>query len=167
MTAYGTPEIEERLQGMGSFHYLEKPLDLNVLADKIFDALEAGSSPDRIHGISLAAFLQLLEMENKTCTLTVRSRGKEGHLYFVKGELMQADTGEVKGEEAALAIVAWDNVAIRYYQIELEGGKLATNMPLGDYVWASLVDTTKVQVGLLNNVVIPKLIQLFKEAQKG
>ena len=55
----------------------------------------------------------------------------------------------------------------RYYQIELEGGKLATNMPLGDYVWASLVDTSKVQVGLLNNVVIPKLIQLFKEAQKG
>ena len=39
MTAYGTPEIEERLQKMGTFHYLEKPLDLNVLADKITDAL--------------------------------------------------------------------------------------------------------------------------------
>jgi DNA-binding NtrC family response regulator len=105
MTAYGTPEIEERLRDMGDFQYLEKPLDFNFLAERIFDALEAGASPDRIHGISLAAFLQLLEMENKTCTLTVRSRGQEGHLYFVKGVLMQAEMGEVKGEEAALAIV--------------------------------------------------------------
>ncbi|OGP53162.1 MAG: hypothetical protein A2Y65_06680 [Deltaproteobacteria bacterium RBG_13_52_11] len=299
MTAYGTPEIEERLHNMGTFHYLEKPLDLNVLADKIFDALEAGSSPDRIHGISLAAFLQLLEMENKTCTLTVRSRGNEGHLYFVKGELMQADIGEVKGEEAALDIVAWDNVAMeiqytctvkkksiglplaeilmegfrikdekeslekskdksvkkedhidgkikevvkvdikklkkamealkedlgdglvyadifstrdgqaivahnpnpvadalftsitaalidafntlaqtdkekaqppkigRYFQIELEDQKVATVIPLGDYIWGTLVDTDKVQVGLLNNVVIPKAIRLFEEAHK-
>jgi len=112
MTAYGTPAIEERLQDMGTFHYLEKPLEFNVLADMIFDALEAGSSPDRIHGVSLAAFLQLLEMENKTCTLTVKSRGREGHLYFVKGVLMQAEVGKVKGEEAALDIVTWDNVAM-------------------------------------------------------
>jgi hypothetical protein len=55
----------------------------------------------------------------------------------------------------------------RFYQIDLEGGKLATNMPLGDYVWASLVDIQKVQVGLLNNVILPKLIELFKEAEKG
>ena len=112
MTAYGTPEIEERLQEMGTFHYVEKPLDLNVLADRIFDALEAGLSPDHIHGISLVAFLQLLEMENKTCTLTVKSQGQEGHLYFVKGALMHAETGKVKGEEAALDIVTWDNVAM-------------------------------------------------------
>jgi CheY-like chemotaxis protein len=296
MTAYGTPEIEERLRNMGDFQYLEKPLDLNVLAERIFDALEAGSSPDRIHGISLAAFLQLLEMENKTCTLTVKSRGEEGHLYFVKGVLMQANTGEKRGEEAALDIVAWDNVAMeiqytctvkkksielplaeilmegfrikdekeglekskekndkedhvdgeikevikmdvkklnkamealkedlgdgliyadifstvdgqaivahnpnpvadalftkittaiidafktltererdkpkigRYIQIDLEDQKVATVMPLGDYIWGTLVDTNKVQVGLLNNVVIPKAIRLFEEAHKG
>jgi CheY-like chemotaxis protein len=112
MTAYGTPEIEERLEAMGTFHYLEKPLDFNALAEKIVDALGTSASPDRIHGISLAAFLQLLEMENKTCTLTVKSQGKEGHLYFVKGEFMEAKTGKLKGEEAALDIVTWDNVAI-------------------------------------------------------
>jgi hypothetical protein len=55
----------------------------------------------------------------------------------------------------------------RYYQIELVDGKLVTNMPLGDYVWGVLVDTKKVQVGLLNNVVIPKVITLFEEAHKG
>jgi len=112
MTAYGTPEIEERLQDMGIFQYLEKPLEFNVLVDRIFDTVKNGSSPDRIHGISLAAFLQLLEMENKTCTLTVKSRGREGQLYFAKGALHQAETGDMKGEKAALDIIGWDNVAM-------------------------------------------------------
>jgi CheY-like chemotaxis protein len=131
MTAYGTPAIEERLEDMGTFHYLEKPLEFNVLADKIVDALGAGSSPDRIHGISLAAFLQLLEMEHKTCTLTVISGGQEGHLYFVKGELMEAQVGRVKGEEAALDIVTWDNVAIEI-QYTCTVKKKSIGLPLAE-----------------------------------
>ena len=55
----------------------------------------------------------------------------------------------------------------RYYQIDLEDGKVATIIPLGDYIWGTLVDTEKVQVGLFNNIVIPKAIRLFEEASKG
>ena len=55
----------------------------------------------------------------------------------------------------------------RYYQIDLEDNKVATVIPLGDYIWGILVDTKKVQVGLLNNVIIPKAIKLFEEANKG
>jgi CheY-like chemotaxis protein len=131
MTAYGTPAIEERLQKMGTFQYLEKPLDLNILADKITDALESSSSPDHIHGITLAAFLQLLEMESKTCTLTVHSQGRQGRLYFVKGELMQAETGEAKGDEAALDIVTWENVAIEI-QYVCTVKKKGIGMPLAE-----------------------------------
>lgn len=39
MTVFGTPKIEEIVQNMGLFRYLEKPLDINVIADNIFDAL--------------------------------------------------------------------------------------------------------------------------------
>ncbi len=39
MTAFGTPKIEEIVQNMGLFRYLEKPLDINVIADNIFDVL--------------------------------------------------------------------------------------------------------------------------------
>jgi len=274
ITAYGTPEIEERLQDMGTFHYLEKPLEFSVLADRIFDALEASASPDRIHGISLAAFLQLLEMENKTCTLMVKSGGKEGHLYFVKGELMEAESGEVKREEAALDIVTWDNVVMEiqykcnikkninlplaeilmegfrikdekgsvevkeeemnvkkinaivkevtedlgdalittdiwtvadgtviaglnsspkaaalmnqvgrelidaltgskfpsledYYILDLQDGKMMLCLLFGDYQWGMLLDTEKVQLGLLLSVVAPKAIAGFNEAVSG
>jgi CheY-like chemotaxis protein len=39
MTAYGTPKIEEVVNTLGIFKYLEKPLDINTIADIIFDAL--------------------------------------------------------------------------------------------------------------------------------
>jgi CheY-like chemotaxis protein len=40
MTAFGTPKIEEIVHNMGVFRYLEKPLDINILAENISDALE-------------------------------------------------------------------------------------------------------------------------------
>ena len=39
MTAFGTPKIEEIVSSMGIFGYLEKPLDINIIADNIFAAL--------------------------------------------------------------------------------------------------------------------------------
>ena len=45
MTAYGTPKIEEIVSNMGIFRYLEKPLDINAIADNIFDALGIKTSP--------------------------------------------------------------------------------------------------------------------------
>ena len=39
MTAFGTPKIEEIVSSMGIFRYLEKPLDINIVADNIFAAL--------------------------------------------------------------------------------------------------------------------------------
>lgn len=39
MTAFGTPKIEEIVSSMGVFRYLEKPLDINSVADNILDAL--------------------------------------------------------------------------------------------------------------------------------
>ena len=39
MTAFGTPKIEEIIQKMGIYRYLEKPLDINIIADNILEAL--------------------------------------------------------------------------------------------------------------------------------
>jgi len=40
MTAYGTPKIEEIVKTMGISGYLEKPLDINTIAETIFEALK-------------------------------------------------------------------------------------------------------------------------------
>ncbi len=111
MTAFGTPEIEEKIQMIGAIHYIEKPLDLKDLAEKIYDGLAVGSK-GYIKGITLFSFLQLIELEKKTCTLTVKSKEKEGHLYFIKGVLLNAETDTLEGEDAAYEIVCWDNAEI-------------------------------------------------------
>ena len=111
MTAYCTPEIKNRLEQTGSFRVLEKPLDFRELVDNIFRELSAHSK-GYIRGITLPAFLQLVEMERKTCTLRIRSRGRTGHLYFSEGALMDADNGHVRAEGAALDIVCWDEAEI-------------------------------------------------------
>jgi DNA-binding NtrC family response regulator len=45
MTAFGTPKIEEIVNSMGIFRYLEKPLDINSIAENIFAALSIKTIP--------------------------------------------------------------------------------------------------------------------------
>ncbi len=65
-----------------------------------------------ISGISLTSFLQLIELERKTCTLRVRSGRRQGILYFVNGELWDAQSGDECGAETAMRIISWQQVII-------------------------------------------------------
>ncbi|ORJ61564.1 hypothetical protein B5V00_05865 [Geothermobacter hydrogeniphilus] len=111
MTAFGTPDIEARLSKIQALHYLEKPLDFDHLTRTIDNAL-AEEKHSYIRGITLATFLQLVHMEQKSCTLKVHSRGRVGYLYLRGGALLDAETGDLHGEEAAYRIVAWDDAEI-------------------------------------------------------
>jgi len=111
MSAFGTPAIESKLAALGVSQFIEKPLDLKELASTILNELTA-SSEGYIRGITLPTFLQLVEMEKKTCTLRISSGEHSGHLYFRKGELLEAETEELTGEEAAYEIVSWDDAGI-------------------------------------------------------
>ena len=112
MTAYGTPETEGKLRNMGTSRYLEKPLDINMLAKSISDALSDGSSGRSDQGISIASFLQLIEMENTTCTIKINTDVNTGYIYFEDGEVMDAKTGVLRGKAALLDIINWDNAEI-------------------------------------------------------
>ena len=111
MTAYATPEIKRRLESLGSFHLLEKPIDFRELVETILTQL-AAISRGYIRGIALPAFLQLVEMEKKTCTLKIMSKGRIGYLYFYEGSLVDANNGTDKAEKAAYDIICWDEAEI-------------------------------------------------------
>ena len=113
MTAFGTPDMEGKLLTMGATQYLEKPLDFDVLADNIRQHVARDDSQGHIKGITLGTFLQFLEMEGKTCTLTVTSNECIGRLYFLEGELINAKTETSEGEQAAHEIIAWDETEIK------------------------------------------------------
>ena len=62
-----------------------------------------------ISGFMLANFLQLVNLEQKTCTLKVSSKDKFGYLYFNNGELVNAEVNGMDGERAATRIISWQN----------------------------------------------------------
>ncbi len=111
MTAFGTPEMEDNLRDMGTFQYIEKPIDFRTLVEKTLKGL-AGPSKGYITGVSLSSFLQLLELDKKSCTLTIHAGSKKGVMYFRDGDLLDARVKNLKGSEAAFAIVSWKNVEI-------------------------------------------------------
>ncbi len=115
MSAFGTPEIEARLAKMDTLQFLEKPLDLEMLEEGIFNGLNAGGK-SFIRGITLATFLQLMKVEKKNCTLKVSVSTRSAYLYIQRGELIDAEYGALEGLEAALEIVGWDDA-----EIEMDG----------------------------------------------
>lgn len=111
MTAFGTPEIESRLAQYETIQYLEKPLDLDTLEKAIFEGL-GKDSKSYIQGITPASFLQLLQIEKKSCTLKVTSANKVGYLYMLEGNLIDAEYDKLCGESAAHDIICWEKPKI-------------------------------------------------------
>ena len=116
VTGLDKPDLESRINALGYYKYFEKPMDVNVLLTLIFEELDS-IGVSQIHGISISAFLQLVETEKKTCTLTVREKDKIGYLYLSEGDLMAAKTGHLQGEEAAYQIIGWDKTIIEVENI--------------------------------------------------
>lgn len=111
MTAFGTSEIEKKLQQFESYDYLEKPIDFQLLAARIREGI-THNSEGHLKGIMLSSFLQLLQIEQKSCALKIKSQNRKGLLYFSKGELIEAVYEKENGEKAAQEIVCWEDAEI-------------------------------------------------------
>lgn len=113
MSAYNTPEIEKQLERIGTLRVLDKPVDLDLLTHTIMKELTRSYERGALKGISVGSFLQLINMERKTCLLEVHGEEqKRGFFYFSQGELLDATCGDRYGEPAALEIIGWDDVQI-------------------------------------------------------
>jgi CheY-like chemotaxis protein len=122
MTAYGTSEIKDKLS-KSTVRIFNKPFLIDDLADAIIQVLEQDTPDGTLKGISVANFLQLIQMEEKTCFLEICSTGNEkGLFYFKDGELYDAVCGGLNGEEAAFKLLALDNASIRFKN--LSNGKM-------------------------------------------
>ena len=101
-------DVRKILNGNYDYRYLQKPLQVETLAAEIDDILQE-ESRGFVQGFTLANFLQLVELEQKTCTLMVKSNGKVGYLYFKEGELIEAETNGHSGRDAAVRIIGWES----------------------------------------------------------
>lgn len=112
ITGYSTPEMERLAREGGAVGYIAKPFLIENLARQIIARLNRESEGGTLHNVSSGMFLQLVEMEQKTCTIRLEDKvtAKKGILFFQNGKLLDARTNDLKGENAAYEIFSWDQV---------------------------------------------------------
>ncbi len=96
----------EEAMKRGASHCLEKPIVAAELLQYAADLLDTDTS-GTVKGIPIHSFLQMLESEEKTCTLQVNHKKDTGLLYIQNGLLIGAETKNFIGEEAAYLILSW------------------------------------------------------------
>ncbi|MFC1815252.1 response regulator [Thermodesulfobacteriota bacterium] len=114
LTAHSSPASKKTALKEGAAGYMEKPFVVEDLVKKIIEGLEKESEGGTLQTVTLDMFLQLVEMEEKTCTIRVvnQSSAQKGVLFFKNGELMDARIQDSKGLAAAYEIFSWDNVTL-------------------------------------------------------
>ena len=71
-----------------------------------------GAVSGYITGVTLSSFLQMIEMEQKTCTVKVFTKKNMGEIFFLSGALIDADTIHSKHLEALYDILSWNDIVI-------------------------------------------------------
>jgi CheY-like chemotaxis protein len=112
ITGYSTPEMEQLAREGGAVGYIAKPFLIENLARQILTTLRKESEGGTLHNVSSGMFLQLIEMEQKTCTIRLedKSSGQKGILFFHEGELFDARVNNLQSEAASHEIFSWDAV---------------------------------------------------------
>jgi hypothetical protein len=101
------PQDRALFAALGNVEVLARPFQVADLVARIATALQRGVK-GHLENVGLAAFTQLLALEKETCTLTVRGAAGTGTLFFMRGELYDAEVAERSGEEAAIQILDWE-----------------------------------------------------------
>ncbi|MCA1766421.1 MAG: response regulator [Desulfobulbaceae bacterium] len=121
ISAFATPDIKNKAKKLGALHFIPKPFASDDLEAIDYKKImrewnrEESSDTGHVNGISLQSFLQLINLESKTCTLTIKSQGKTGVIYVDRGDLMNAKTGHLEGGPAAQEIISWNNDDLNIY----------------------------------------------------
>ncbi len=101
-----------------SFRFFSKPFQIDILRKTALKMLAAPISGGTVKGITIAGFIQLVELEEKTCIIEVYTKRKDiGQLFFKDGVLSDAVCGAIHGEEAAIRIIAAEKALIRFKKL--------------------------------------------------
>jgi len=114
MTTPARQLVRTKMRGRPFLLHFDQTENLNLISRRI--CLEVGINyGGQLRGISLASFLQLIELDGQSCILRVAGKGNVGYLAIIEGMLVDAyeegsDADDPKGE--ALRILSWNDVTI-------------------------------------------------------
>ncbi|WP_175469546.1 response regulator [Desulfoluna spongiiphila] len=74
------------------------------------------------------SMVTMIEMNQETWSLKLRSEGRVGYLYFTNGEIVDAAVRELKGHAAALELIAWETPEIEIIKFCNKPRRIHTSM---------------------------------------
>jgi len=127
MTGFGSHKDKTRLAQVGIFNFLAKPFNINLLQKEILSLLH-NRNKGHLKNVSLANLLQTVEMDEKTLTLRIVSNEKLGFMHFDNGFLIDAETDNLIGKDAAVEILGWDEAEIKFQDLITKEKKIHVSL---------------------------------------
>jgi CheY-like chemotaxis protein/predicted regulator of Ras-like GTPase activity (Roadblock/LC7/MglB family) len=127
----------------GAVSYLEKPLDLGFLREELRRVLEQTGFSADLDSFDLLDVIQMITLSRRSIALLVNAGLEErGLLRFLNGELIWAEYGALRGEEAFFALAAHKNGSV--IQQPWSGGEMKNvTQPLSRLILQALQYRTK------------------------
>ncbi len=141
--AANSPALRAQALESGAVSYLEKPLDLRVLKDELRRLSQNSGFTASLDSFDLLDVIQIINMSRKSIALLINTGLEEhGTLGFQNGELIWAEYGVLRGEEAFFALAAHKNGTVTQQFLD-EQARANVTQPLSRLIFQALQYRTK------------------------
>ena len=125
VSSMGREKVGRLAEAEGVVGLFTKPIDSDDLGRRIVEVLREEAQGGTMNHVSPVTFMQLMEMEGKTCTIRMldNSSGQGGILYLRDGELLDVRVGDRTGIEAAYQVFSWEDVSVFFHNGCIRGEK--------------------------------------------
>lgn len=109
MTAYGSSRVRDRVEDFGGFFYIEKPFEVGYLKQIVFEALGLDDNGFKgfIENAGIRELVQYNCIRRRESALILTNNSESAKICFKNGDIIHAECGELKGEEAFYNILNW------------------------------------------------------------
>ncbi len=143
VTAFGSASTRNQALEGGVVSYLEKPFDLHTLKEELRRLLQQTGFSANLDSFDLLDVIQIITMSRKSIALLVNTGLEErGVLRFQGGELIWAEYGALRGEEAFFALAAHKNGVVIHQPWDQQITPNVT-LPLSRLIFQALQYRTK------------------------
>lgn len=109
MTSHGDRETFKKIGEFGGMNIIVKPIHLQWFKSMVASFFEEKQGfSGTMDAIDLPSILQVINLEKKSTAIRIEIKNKYGFLYFESGELIDAEYGELTGEEAAVKLIGYN-----------------------------------------------------------
>lgn len=139
----GSPEVRMQALESGAVSYFEMPLDIRLLKEELRRLLQQTGFSASLDSFDLLDVIQIINMSRNSITLLINTGLEErGVLRFQNGDLIWAEYGVLRGDEAFFALAAHKNGTVTQ-QAWNEQVSANVQQPLSRLIFQALQYRTK------------------------